>query len=52
VEDVKRIRNHPLVSDFVAIYGYIFDVKSGEIVEVKQATEVGKALSSNQMLST
>jgi len=52
VEDVKRIRNHPLVSDSVAIYGYIFDVKSGEIVEVKQATEVGKALSSDRVLSS
>ena len=51
LEDVKRIRNHPLVSDSVSIYGYIFDVKSGKIVEVKQATEIGKALTSNQVLS-
>lgn len=44
IEDVKRIRNHPLVSDSISIYGYIFDVKSGKIVEVKQATEIGKAI--------
>jgi len=52
LEDVKRIRNHPLVSDSVSIYGYIFDVKSGKIVEVKKATEIGKALTSYQVLST
>ena len=52
LEDVKRIRNHPLVSDSVSIYGYIFDVKSGKIIEVKQATEIGKALTSDQVLST
>ena len=52
LEDVKRIRNHPLVSDSVSIYGYIFDVKSGKIVEVEQATEIGKAVTSRQVLST
>lgn len=44
IEDVKRIRNHPLVSDTISIYGYIFNVKNGEIREVKQATEIGGAL--------
>ena len=43
IEDVKRIRNHPLVSDSVSVYGYIFNVKNGEIREVKQASEIGKA---------
>lgn len=42
LEDVKRIRNHPLVSKSVAIYGYIFDVKSGKIIEVPNAKEAGK----------
>ena len=52
LEDMKRIRNHPLVSGSESIYGYIFDVKSGKIVEVKQASEIGRTLSSNQVLST
>jgi carbonic anhydrase len=48
IEDVKRIRNHPLVSDSISIYGYIFNVKSGEIMEVKQATEIGRAVVSTE----
>src|ERR1700756_5157789 len=43
VEDVMRIRNHPLVPNDIPIYGYIYDVKSGKIVEVPEATNVGKA---------
>lgn len=42
VDDVRRIRNHPLVSSKVAIYGYIYDVKTGRLIEVPGATEVGK----------
>lgn len=40
-EDVKRIRNHPLVSKTVSIYGYIFDVKTGKIIAVPGASELG-----------
>lgn len=43
LEDVKRIRNHPLVSKSISIYGFIFDVKSGSLIEVPEATQVGKA---------
>jgi carbonic anhydrase len=43
VEDVIRIRNHPLVPDDIPIYGYIYDVKSGKLVEVQEATTAGKA---------
>ncbi len=42
-EDVRRIRNHPLVPKSIAIYGYIYDVKSGKLIEVKTATKLGKA---------
>ena len=42
VEDVMRIRHHPLVPNEVPIYGYIYDVKSGKLVEVPEATTVGK----------
>ena len=43
VEDVQRIRSHPLVPAAIPIYGYIYDVKSGKLLEVKKATEAGKA---------
>ena len=42
VEDVTRIRNHPLVPDDIPIYGYIYDVKTGKLEEVPEATAAGK----------
>jgi carbonic anhydrase len=42
-EDVARIRSHPLVSRDIPIYGYIYDVKTGGLIEVPEATKVGKA---------
>ena len=41
--DVRRIRNHPLVPGIIPIYGYIYDVKSGKLVEVPAATAAGAA---------
>lgn len=43
VDDVRRIREHPLVPSNIPIYGYIYDVKTGKLIEVKEATETGKA---------
>ena len=43
VVDVTRLRNHPLTPKSIPIYGYIFDVKSGKLVEVPDATKVGSA---------
>jgi carbonic anhydrase len=43
VEDVQRIRNHPLVPADIPIYGYIYDCKTGKLVEVPGATEAGRA---------
>jgi carbonic anhydrase len=43
VEDVVRIRHYPLVPNDIPIYGYIYDVKSGRLVEVPEATTAGKA---------
>ena len=43
VEDVKRIRSHPLVPGHIPVYGYYYDVKSGRLVEVPEATAAGKA---------
>ena len=43
VDDVQRVRSHPLVPKTIPIYGYIYDVKTGKLNEVPQATETGKA---------
>lgn len=42
-EDVRRIRNHPLVPRGIPVYGYIYDVKSGRLLEVPESTTVGRA---------
>jgi carbonic anhydrase len=41
--DVGRIRSHPLVPDSVPIYGYVYDVKNGRLIEVPDATRIGQA---------
>ena len=43
VEDVKRIRNHPLVPKSIPIYGYLYDVKTGKLKEIGEATTAGRA---------
>lgn len=43
VDDVTRIRNHPLVPRSIPIYGYVYDVKTGKLIEVEAATQAGKA---------
>ena len=42
-EDVRRIRSHPLVPGTIPIYGYIYDVHTGALVEVPEATAAGRA---------
>src|SRR3979409_1968748 len=37
--DVRRIRSHPLVSREIPIYGYLYDVATGRLMEVPGATE-------------
>ena len=44
VEDVQRIRSHPLVPKHVPIYGFIYDVKTGHLDEVTEATTAGRAV--------
>jgi carbonic anhydrase len=41
VDDVLRIRTHPLVPSSIPIYGYIYDVKSGQLIDVEAATKTG-----------
>jgi len=43
VEDVQRIREHPLVPRSIPIFGYIYDVRTGQLLEVEQATAAGRA---------
>jgi carbonic anhydrase len=43
LQDVRRIREHPLVPKNIPIYGYIYDVKTGRINEVAEATKAGRA---------
>jgi carbonic anhydrase len=43
VDDVTRIRTHPLVPAGIPIYGYIYDVATGRLVEVPEATAAGRA---------
>lgn len=42
-QDVSRIRNHALVPAGIPIYGYIYDVTTGRLVEIADATRAGAA---------
>jgi carbonic anhydrase len=42
-EDVQRIRSHPLVPHDIPIYGFIYDVATGNLMEVPEATRLGVA---------
>jgi carbonic anhydrase len=35
-DDVKRIKNHPLVAKDIPVYGYIYDVKLGKLIDVPE----------------
>lgn len=41
IDDVRRIRNHPLVPGRIPIYGYVYDVRSGRLIDVPDATREG-----------
>ncbi len=42
VDDVRRIRNHPLVPARIPLYGYVYNVRTGSLEEVVEATEAGR----------
>ncbi len=42
VEDVKRIREHPLVPGNIPIYGYVYDCRTGALREIPEATRIGQ----------
>jgi carbonic anhydrase len=43
VDDVQRIRRHPLVPKNIPIYGYVYEVETGKLREITTATAAGKA---------
>lgn len=43
LDDVARIRNHPLIPKSIPVYGYIYDVKTGRLNEVAGASDIGAA---------
>jgi len=45
LDDVTRIRNHPLIPKTIPVHGYIYDVKSGRLIEVEGAKALGAAAS-------
>lgn len=42
LEDVQRIRSSSMVPRDIPIYGYIYDCKTGKLIEVPDATKAGK----------
>ena len=44
IADVRRIRNHPLIPKSIPIYGYIYNVRTGKLEEVREATAEGKTM--------
>jgi carbonic anhydrase len=43
-DDVQRIRDHPLVPKNIAIYGYVYDVKSGRLFEIPDSKRPAEAV--------
>lgn len=41
IDDVERIHNHPLIPKTIPVHGYIYDVKSGRLIEVAGAKAAG-----------
>jgi carbonic anhydrase len=43
IDDVERIRNHPLIPRSIPIYGFVYDVRTGKLLEAEGAKSVGIA---------
>jgi carbonic anhydrase len=43
MDDVERIRNHPLIPKSIPIYGFVCDIRSGKLIDVEGASAIGKA---------
>ena len=42
MQDVRRVREHPLVPGEIPIFGFIYDVRTGRLNEVKAASKAGQ----------
>jgi len=42
IEDVKTIRDHPLVPSNVPIYGFIYDMVNDKLIKVPKADKIGR----------
>jgi carbonic anhydrase len=42
VDDIVRIRRHPLIPSSLALHGYVYEVTSGRLIEVPEATKAGQ----------
>lgn len=42
VDDITRIRNHPLVPGRIPIHGFLYDVRTGRLLNVPGASEAGQ----------
>ncbi|RME94104.1 MAG: carbonic anhydrase [Verrucomicrobia bacterium] len=42
IDDVRRIRRHPLVPADIAIHGFIYECETGRLVEVPEASAIGR----------
>ena len=47
IDDVLKLKNHPLVPNLIQIYGYIYDCKTGNLKEVFEATKAVTKFNSN-----
>lgn len=43
VDDVRRIRESRLVPSSIPVHGFVYDVRTGRLIEVPEATTVGAA---------
>ena len=52
IEDVQRIRSHPLVPRDIPIYGYVYDVKTGRLEEVGGGAGLGTTINRQGRVNT
>jgi carbonic anhydrase len=43
LDDVEKIRDHPLVPGKIPVHGYVYHVETGRLVEAPAASEAGRA---------
>jgi carbonic anhydrase len=50
IADVRRLRFHPLVPAEIAIHGFIYDVATGRLLEITEATRAGRPYQTEEEL--